>query len=362
MNTQIPQEVLNAFILTGQSTDTYPADRVTVKQIGNGLINHSWKVECEYGQDIFLQQINKTVFLRPESLQENYLLLSQYNEFEFSGLRMPAPAFWSKKSTLYTDRDQNYWRAFEFISEGIAIDMPQNPEQAKAAAGAFAKFTASFDELDVRLLKEVIPGFHNLLLRYNQFEDSLKTELYERMATAMEVITQLKNRKRYIHFYETITGSAGFRRRVMHHDAKISNLLFHEQTGKVICPVDYDTVMPGYFFSDLGDMIRSMAGNASESQKNPDDIFIRKDFYEAIITGYTDVLGGQLSFSEKKYIHSAGLLMIYMQALRFMSDYLNGDIYYKTEYPGQNFDRAANQLALLKSLEEFLDKEYKFKI
>ena len=118
--------------------------------------------------------------------------------------------------------------------------------------------------------------------------------------------------------------------------------------------------MPGYFFSDMGDMIRSMVGSEEENSTMVDSLVIRKDFYEAILAGYMEVLGNQLTQSEKKYIHYAGLLMIYMQALRFIVDYLNGDVYYRTNYPDQNFDRAKNQLTLLQKLEDFLNKQYHF--
>ena len=144
----------------------------------------------------------------------------------------------------------------------------------------------------------------------------------------------------------------------MHHDAKISNILFSEETGQVICPVDLDTCMPGYFFSDLGDMIRSMACSEDESSSNFSEINIRKDFYESIVDGYMEVMQKLLTDSEKKFIHYSGLLMTYMQALRFLSDYLNGDMYYRTTYTEQNFDRAKNQLTLLQRLETFLSENY----
>jgi hypothetical protein len=120
--------------------------------------------------------------------------------------------------------------------------------------------------------------------------------------------------------------------------------------------------MPGYFFSDLGDMIRSMAANEVESSTNYDEINIRKDMYESIVHGYMEVIHELLTDSEKKYIHYSGLLMIYMQALRFLTDYLNGDVYYRTTYPEQNFERAMNQLTLLQRLEEFLKLNYNFTV
>ncbi len=357
MNEEIPKEVLEIF--TAGLPD-HSAGEITVERIGGGLINQSYKITFQHKSDFLLQQLNKNVFANPQDVQENYLAIWQYAEFEFTGLRLPSPKYCGRSATLFIDEKKNYWRAFEFIDNANMLLVAKKPSQAKATAKAFAKFTAAFDEFNVQSLKTVIPDFHNLSFRYQQFEESLNTELYERMAKALPFINELKQRERYKHFYENIIGSDEFLQRVMHHDAKIANILFSKESGKVICPVDFDTVMPGYFFSDLGDIIRSMACSHDENSIEFVNISIRKIFYDAIIEGYLSVMGKQLTASEKKYIHYAGLLMIYMQALRFLTDYLTGDIYYLIEYPEQNLNRAKNQFVLLKKLEEFLSTEYNF--
>ncbi len=333
-----------------------------VTPINGGLINHTYKVESPLSVSFLLQQINQKVFKRPEDVQANYINLWQYAEFEFTGLLLPAPQFYNKTSALFIDTDGNYWRAFEFIENSISVSIATKPAQAKAVARTFGEFTAAYGEMNVEMLKTVIPDFHNLSLRYQQFEESLNTELYERIAKALPLINEFKERERYKHFYELIIESDKFSKRVMHHDAKISNVLFSQKSGKVICPVDFDTTMPGYFFSDLGDMIRSMVCSEDENSIHFDKIKIRKTFYDAIISGYLMEMANQLTDAEKRYIHHAGLLMIYMQALRFLTDYLNGDVYYKINYPDHNFHRAKNQFMLLKSLEEFLQKQYDYKI
>lgn len=362
MNKEIPKEVIEAFISYEPDLPNHSAGEITVEPVGGGLINHSYKVCCQLKPDFLLQRINKNVFANPEDVQENYINIWQYAEFEFTGLRLPSPKYCGEMTTLFVDEDENYWRAFEFIDDAKSKSTAESPGQAKATAKTFAKFTAAFDDFNVGMLKETIPDFHNLSFRHKQFEDAVNGELYERMAKALLLVNELKQRERYKHFYEVIIESEEFPQRVMHHDAKITNVLFSSKTGKIICPVDFDTCMPGYFFSDLGDMIRSMACCENENSTNFDGICIRKGFYEAIVAGYIDVLGKQLTASEKKYIHYAGLLMTYMQTLRFLTDYLNGDIYYKISYPEQNFDRAKNQLVLLKRLEEFLKEVYKFSV
>jgi thiamine kinase-like enzyme len=176
----------------------------------------------------------------------------------------------------------------------------------------------------------------------------------ERREKARELIAELKQRKQYDDFYNSLADSSDYPKRVMHHDAKIANILFSKTTGKVICPIDFDTTMARFFFSDLGDMIRSMACSHDETSIDFENITIRKEFYDAIVDGYLSVMDKYLTASEKKNIHYAGIIIIYMQALRFMTDYLNGNIYYKTTYPEQNFDRTKNQLVLLKALEQVI--------
>jgi Ser/Thr protein kinase RdoA (MazF antagonist) len=146
---------------------------------------------------------------------------------------------------------------------------------------------------------------------------------------------------------------AGYPTRIMHHDCKISNILFENGTGAVICPVDLDTVMPGKYFSDIGDMIRTMACTEEENSKAWELIDVKKDNYTAIINGYLEGMRDNLTASELKHIHKPGLLLTYMQCIRFVTDFLNNDIYYRTTYPEQNLNRALNQLILLEKLETF---------
>ena len=360
MQKEIPAEVLEAFI-------TYPdipiqsAGEIKMERMNGGLINHTYKVTSGFKPGLLLQQINKKVFANPGDVQENYMAIWQYAISSSTGLRLPAPNYFDENCTLFIDNQENYWRAFEFIDDARMFTIAENPEQANATATTFATFTSAFSDFNVSLLKTVIPGFHDLQLRYRQFEEAINVGSNLRLSKAGSIITALKQRERYKHFYNYIIASDEFPQRVMHHDAKIANVLFNKQTGNVICPVDFDTVMPGYFFSDLGDMIRSMVGSEEENSTNADSMEIRKDFYEVILSGYMDVIGNQLTDSEKKYIHNAGLLMIYMQALRFLGDYLNGDVYYRINYPEQNFDRAKNQFTLLQKLEDFLNKHYHFR-
>lgn len=349
------QEVLNAF---GNDASTFSVEPVT-----DGLINTSYRATCGTTGNVFLlQKINHEVFHEPVLIQENYESIWNYLAEKGGEFYIPEPKPFPDGSILFCDSDDNYWRMFEFVKNTTSVTSPLSAEQAGEAASIFGRFTASLDEFDFDGLNNTIPGFHDLAARFMQFETSLKTHNYERLQKAAPIIQELKTRERYVSMYEVFIESVEFHLRVMHLDAKISNVLFDIDTGKAVCPVDLDTTMPGYFFSDLGDMVRSMAGSAAENENNNNGITIRKDYYEAIINGYLQWMGNKLTKAEKKYMHHSGLLMTYMQALRFITDYLNDDEYYRISYPEQNFDRAKNQLLLLQSLEQFLKQEYDYTV
>jgi Ser/Thr protein kinase RdoA (MazF antagonist) len=354
MKKSLNKEVLNAF---SQDNGTF-----RVEQLGNGLINHTFKISDNIsGKTLLLQQINKNVFKNPVDVQDNYLKLWEYKNGT-KEIFFPSPVHLKGADTLFIDSDGNYWRAFEFLGGTVTLDVPHNEEQAKATAKTFGQITAFLSSFNIAELNIVIPDFHNLSFRYSQFEDALMHANAGRLQKAAHLIAEVKSRKKYQEFYERITLSAAFPKRVMHHDAKIANVLFDKKTGNVICAIDFDTTMPGYFFSDLGDMIRSMACSSDEHNTDFANLHIRKDFYKAIVSGYMEVMNNYLTDEEKKYIHSAGLLMIYMQAVRFLADYLNNDTYYQISYGEQNFDRSTNQVTLLKNLEQFLSEEYNFSL
>lgn len=354
MRTAVYQEALDAFC--------NPLHEFMVEPMTGGLINQSYKVTSKHsGESFLLQKINETVFSNPGVVQSNYEKIWKHLRDKVSGYLIPEPKQFPGDTTIFFDSHNNYWRVFEFIYGSQTFESPENVMQAKSVAGTFGRFTACFNDFDIEKLNVVIPGFHNLSHRYKQFEQSLHQHRFERLKKASLLIDELRKRERYASLYDVFTESDEFPLRVMHHDAKISNVLFDEDSGHVMCPVDFDTCMPGYFFSDLGDMIRSMAASSHENDNDIEKLRIRKDFYEAILEGYLEKMDETLSGSEKKYIHHSGLLIIYMQALRFMTDYLNGDTYYKTSYEEHNFDRAKNQVTLLQKLEEFLKDNYGIK-
>ena len=191
-------------------------------------------------------------------------------------------------------------------------------------------------------------------------EKAIENAAIKRLMKATHVIAEIRQRVSLVRFYENIKQDANYPVRLMHHDCKISNVLFDAQTREVICPVDLDTTMPGYYFSDIGDLIRTMSCTENENSVKWEQIGIRKDLYSSIVEGYVNGIGNAFTDAELRHIHHAGLMMIYMQCSRFLTDFLNNDIYYRTSYPEQNLNRALNQFILLEKLEVLLESEYNY--
>jgi len=324
----------------------------SIEPLSAGIIHHTYKVESDV-QSLVLQQLNTNVFTKPEALIDNYLLVYEYLQNK-GRIRIPEPIESLTGEWLVKDETGNSWRATEFITNAYSPDSAHDAKAAFTTAACFASFTRSLQGINVSQLDVVIADFHDLSFRYQQFEDAVAAaELFKAMR-ATHVIAELRQRRHMVDFYETIRNNPQFPLRLMHHDCKIGNILFDRQTHEVICPIDLDTIMPGKYFSDLGDMIRTMACTEGEESRNWENIDIKKEFYNSIIEGYLQGVGDIFTIEEKKHIHFSGLIMIYMQALRFITDFLNGDTYYKTTYPEQNLNRALNQLILLEKLEEYL--------
>jgi thiamine kinase-like enzyme len=227
----------------------------------------------------------------------------------------------------------------------------ETPEQAYEAAVQFGRFTHLLGDFDTSRLKITIPFFHDLTLRYQDFLQAQQSGNKERVAESESLLKVLAPHANIVKEFKRVQSDPGFKLRVTHHDTKISNVLFNEEE-KGLCVIDLDTIMPGYFISDVGDMMRTYLSPVTEEEKDFDKIQIRADFYQSIIQGYFGEMKDELSEIEKKHFFYAGKFMIYMQAIRFLTDYFNNDYYYGSEYPGQNLIRAGNQATLLTRLIE----------
>lgn len=321
-----------------------------IAPLTSGLINTTWKVSSGEKQFI-LQRINHNVFKKPYELAENIRMLEQYLADHSPGYLFVAPVKNSNNEDIVYEPSAGYFRLFPFIKGSHTINVVSATDQAFEAAFQFGKFTKLLSGFDVGKLHLTIPDFHNLSLRYHQFEESLKYGNAERIKQSEYLISEVKSHYHIVTEYEKIKTNSNIRLRVSHLDTKISNVLF-DDGGKGMCLIDLDTVMPGYFFSDVGDMMRTYLSPANEEEKDFSKIEVRDNYFQAIIQGYLRNMSDELTPDEKEHIFYSGLFLIFMQAVRFLTDYFNQDAYYGAKYDGHNFVRAGNQMFLLKMLEE----------
>lgn len=321
----------------------------TVVPFGTGLINNTWLVHSG-DDDYIFQGINQNVFKNPGVIAANIDTIGNYLSENKPGYYFIHPLK-TVHGKSYVHNSDGYFRMFPFVKNSHTIDVVSNTQQAYEAAAQFGNFTSVLKDLDPTNLHITLPDFHNLSLRYLQFSRSLQTALPGRKHIAAGLIEFLQSQYSIVTDFEDMHAHSDFKQRVTHHDTKISNVLFDE-AGNGICVIDLDTVMPGFFISDVGDMMRTYLSPVSEEETDLSKIIIREEYFIAIVKGYLDALGNELSAFEKTFFVYAGKFMIYMQALRFITDYLNNDIYYGEKYEGHNYDRALNQMTLLQRLME----------
>ena len=334
----------------------YPSEKAEIVEvIKSGLINQTYKIRIA-DRHFALQTINKNVFKDPSIIHENLERLNSYIILHQPDYKLNTPLSDSSGNSLFIV-DDVYYRLFDWVEEGVTIDTVKKPEQAYEAAKQFAAFTKVFEDFDTKLLIPPIINFHNLPLRYNQFNDSLYHASEERRYPVRKEVGELLDEFSYlVGVYNEMTLDPRFKLRVMHHDAKISNVLF-DKNDKGLYVIDLDTVMPGFILSDWGDMMRTYISPANEEETDLEKVFVRKEYIEAIQAGYLEVLGNTISKAESGSLINSGMVIIYMQALRFLADHLNQNIYYGADYDGQNYYRAINQIKLLRELQRFAKEQ-----
>ncbi|HEY2580655.1 MAG TPA: aminoglycoside phosphotransferase family protein [Mucilaginibacter sp.] len=326
-------------------------------KFGDGLINNTWKVTDSKNEDMFiLQRINKNVFISPLDIAENLSKVGKYlaqhhPDYLFVS---PLPSVTGDYIIPYTDGE--YYRLLPYVKNSVTINTVQTRDEAFEAARQFARFTRLLADFDTAELNYTLVDFHHLSKRFSQFQQALRSASKDRLNIASEAISKAQQLRGIAEMHSKIINEKLIPLRVIHHDTKISNILF-DAGHKGLCVIDLDTAMPGYFISDVGDMMRTYLSPSNEEEQDLSKVKIREDFFAAIVEGYLSEMGNILTQTEKSLFVYSGKFMIYMQALRFLTDYLNNDIYYPVSYPKHNLVRAQNQLVLLDS---YLQAENRF--
>ncbi len=339
MELNLDSEVLEAYGYTKENTK--------ITQIGTGLINRTYLLSpSTEAKKYILQNINTSVFKSPQAIANNLRAIAGYLSFTYPDYLFIKPVSTAQGEEMAHIKHE-HWRMLPFVPNTISLDVLTDPKQAYEAAKQFGKLSRLLDKFDAKTLEPTIPGFHDLNLRYEQFllalnqaEEKFKEEAKAKIADAL-------SHKYILDYYASYLHRTDFPDRVMHHDTKISNVLLDSKTNEGVCVIDLDTIMPGKFISDLGDMMRTYLCAFSENENDLDKIKIRLPYFEAMIKGYLSEMKGILTATEKELILFSGKYMIYMQALRFLTDFLSGNKYYPISYPTQNLDRVKNQFKLL---------------
>ncbi|HLR49364.1 MAG TPA: aminoglycoside phosphotransferase family protein [Candidatus Sphingobacterium stercoripullorum] len=326
---------------------------------GSGHINDTYKVYCSSEPQIsyLLQRVNHHVFKDVEGLMSNLQIVLKHLKGKY---RERGEVDVDKKTltliptkdgqTFVRDLDGNYWRMFILLENTRSYDIVENPEQAFAGGQAFGEFQAMLADLDVEELIEILPNFHNIDFRLSNFHNAIKKNSHNRVDAVKDLIDYIEVRQEKMRRVLSMGEKGLIPTRITHNDTKFNNVLL-DQDDQVQCVIDLDTVMPGFVAYDFGDAIRTIINKAAEDEPNEDNIQLNIPLFDAYAKGYLSKAEHFLSADEIESLMYGVLLLPYMQAVRFLTDYLEGDHYYKVQYEDHNLVRTKAQLKLVKELE-----------
>jgi hypothetical protein len=342
-----PGTAARAFAISGKFVAATP--------YGSGHINDSYCAIFEHrsaSTRYLLQRINHHIFKNPVALMENIErvtahLAAQVGNDPDRDRRALTLIPTRAGGVLYVDADGNYWRAYRFIGNATTYNSVQSPDQAFQAARAFGEFQRMLADLPAPRLHDTIPDFHHTPKRFAALEQAIASDVAGRSVSARPEIDFALARKSLT----TRLVEAGLPERVTHNDTKINNVLLDDVTGEGTCVIDLDTVMPGLVAYDFGDMVRTATSPAPEDEQDLNRVNMEFPLFEALARGYLSTASGFLTPAEKESLAFAGKLITFEIGIRFLTDYLSGDTYFKVHREGHNLDRCRAQFKLLQSIE-----------
>ncbi|MDR1808941.1 MAG: aminoglycoside phosphotransferase family protein [Prevotella sp.] len=324
--------------------------------LGAGHINDSFVLRTQESDkpDYLLQRINHHIFKDVDMLQNNIKQVTEHirkkltEKGETDIDRKVMTIVPAKDGKLYHFDGENYWRIYVFIEGSKSFDAINAP-LAYEAGKAFGDFQSYLADLPTEL-GETIPDFHNMEFRLEQFRQAVKDDLVGRVQSNRELIDEIEKRADEMCLPNRLYREGKLPKRTNHCDTKVNNILFDDK-GNVLCVVDLDTVMPGFVLSDFGDFMRTGANTGAEDDADLNNIGIDLEIFAAYAKGYAEKTGDFLLPVEKENLAFGAKLLTYMQTVRFFTDYLNGDTYYKIHFPEHNLQRTKAQLKLLQDME-----------
>jgi hypothetical protein len=331
---------------------------VEVTPFGNGHINDTLKVTTASGTDRYvLQRINHHIFKDVEMLQNNIQIVTSHIREKLEARheadidRKVLTFLPAKDGKNYYCDGENYWRVCRMIPDSMSLE-EVSPELSYEAGKAFGDFQSMLADIPEGTLGETIPNFHNMEFRLQQFRDAIKADAAGRLDGVKDLVEEIEKRADAMCIQEVIYRAGKLRKRINHCDTKVNNVLFDSHSGRVLCVIDLDTVMPGYVLSDIGDFIRTGANAGAEDDPDLDRVHVNMEIFKAYTRGYMESAQSFLTPLEIRLLPYGGRLMTYMQTVRFLTDYINGDTYYKIHHPEHNLQRTKAQFKLFQSLVE----------
>ena len=326
-----------------------------VKLLGNGLINDTYRVVTDGDTpDYVLQRINNAIFQDVDLLQHNIEVVTAHirRKLEASGtddINRKVLQFIKTRDgkTYYRDEADRYWRVMVYIPDTVTHEAV-TPEHARDCGKAFGNFEKMLVDVP-EPLGETIPDFHNMELRMRQLREAVKNDAAGRLDKVRGIVDELEHDADEMCQAERLYREGRLPKRICHCDTKVNNMLF-DQDGQVLCVIDLDTVMPSFIFSDYGDFLRTGANFTAEDDPDLSKVGFNEEIFKAFTMGYLDSAREFLTPIEIELLPYAVALFPFMQCVRFLADYINGDTYYKIKYPSHNLDRTRNQLALYRDV------------
>ena len=330
-------------------------------EIKSGHINRTYRLNYTLpgGETRFyvLQRINDYVFKKPPEVMENVQLITEHlsramRERAIDPVNRVLRLVPTVGGTVMVqDREGGCWRVYEFIHHAATVDRVEGPDQFREIGRAFGEFQSMLSDFPIERLHDTIPHFHDTRKRLGDFERSVQADVARRAAEVQADIGFIRSRGPAMCRIVDLIASGALPLRVTHNDTKINNVMLDVDTGKAVCVIDLDTVMPGSALYDFGDAIRYGACTAAEDETNLERVSLDIDLYAAFADGFISETASRLTPTELENLPLGAMVMTYENALRFLADYLDGDTYYRINYPRQNLDRARCQSKLLSDME-----------
>ncbi len=343
--------IASQFVVFGQFQSGAP--------FGTGHINDTFRLTYDQAGtpvNYILQRINHNVFKNPVAVMENIGRVSEHMKCKLEGLpnsaRRSLEFHPAKNGTyVYQDTEGNFWRIYSFVEKARTFDVIETTDQAYQAARAFGAFQKALFDLPGGRLIDTIPFFHHTPKRFEALEEAIAKDVAKRASTCQAEIDFCLKRKDICSKLLDLHAAGKLPERITHNDCKLNNVLIDDATGEGICVIDLDTIMPGFVHYDFGDMVRTSTSPAKEDEQDLSKVTMRFEMFEALVKGYLEAMGTALTPLEKELLPFAGKLITFTIGIRFLTDYLNNDVYFKVHRDGHNLDRCRTQFKLIESIE-----------